>query len=267
MIDTSTKKFDRVVSFGCSLAFGDELVDRKARYANQIAKQYQAKLFDYSVAGTSNENISQSVVNSLLAIKKSEDPSRTLVVVEWTYCTRLNFCGKNNRYYVLTDYKLNGTWRKKRWELNKLLHFNDDFDDLIDVKFYYDQHTNMTNLMYNMSRCIHHVQSFLRDKGYSYIFLFANIHEKRMIDDPKSFYTLGLKEFEKEPEFGHPDSFPYFLYTINDIDKDYICPETFMDYAEANRFKFGPGNHPLEEAHIEYSKVLLDFIESKYGEQ
>lgn len=262
MTDTSTKKFDHVVSFGCSLAYGDELINRNKRYSKIIADSIGAKLVDHSVVSLSNEIISQNVINHLLANKHKGDPSRTLVIVEWSFASRLNICGKNNRYYVIAHYNINTSNRKLKLEFgHKHVFFNDDFDDLMDVKFFYDTHTNLTYMMYNLTKCIHHAQTFLKNKGYNYVFLFGGDNEKEMITSVERFNLLGLNEND------YLDCYPYFRYMLEDIDTSLICPTAFVNYARSNKFKFGPFEHPLEDGHIAYSGEVMKFIESKYGQQ
>lgn len=260
---SSSIKFENVVSFGCSFARGEELKDRSKKYASQVAERYGAGLADYSIPGTSNEMISQLGVNLLLEKKHKYEPSKTLVLVEWTFCNRLNFCGKKNKYYVIANYNLEAKTRKfKLLHGHDHLHFNDDFEDLLDLKFYYDHHTNLTHMLYNMARNIHHLQTFLKLNGYNYIFLFASDYEKEIITSlDKGFDITGLVDMS------FWDTYPNFRHTINDIDNSHICPTSFLGFANKIKCKFGKWLHPLEDGHVQFSKVLIDFIESKYGEQ
>ena len=254
---------DNVFSFGCSLAWGSELADRNKRYAKLIANNYNAKLFDYSIPGNSNENISQTAINKLLATKQEMIPSRTLVHIGWTYSTRLNYCGKDNRYYVIAEYNLQPARRKQKL-LQKHYHiyFNDDFDDPMDLKIYHDNHTNLPYLIYNLTRHIHHAQLFLKSNGYNYIFSFASDIEKHLVMTPDDTYNaLGIVE----PYTNY--TYPNFSHLMNDIDTSYICDVPFTSYVGSLNLKIGPDHHPLEEGHAAYAKVLIDFIEKKYGQQ
>jgi hypothetical protein len=142
---------------------------------------------------------------------------------------------------------------------HKHLFFNDDFIDLMDVKYYYDTHSNLTYLMYNLAKYVHHAQTFLKNKGYKYVFLFAADHEKDMLTSTKFFEMLG---FNQNPIL---DSYPNFYHTIKDIDANLVCPLSFTTYTKDANCKFGLFNHPLEDGHILYSNRLMEFIESKYG--
>lgn len=258
---SSSTKFDYVVSFGCSLARGEELIDRSKKYADQVANHFGAKLLDFSIPGTSVEMIAQNAINHIQANKDKLKESKTLILVEWTFCSRLNFCGKENRYYVLAAHNMEPKSRKMKLQNGHThIYFNGDFDDMLDVKFYYDYHVNPTYVLYNMSRNIHHLQSFLKVKGYDYIFLFADDIEKNMITSLEAgFEKLNLGYVS------HRDSYPDFKFIIDDIDKWHICPTSFLKHVRHCRF--GTFGHPLEEGHLLYSKVLIDFIESKYGQQ
>lgn len=256
----------RVASFGCSFAFGDEMSDRSKRYSSLISKKLNAKLLDYSAPGLSNEIISQNIVNYLLAADRNK-AAETLVIVEWTFSNRFNYCGKNNRYYVIANYNIGSRYRTiKLREKHNHIYFNDDFDDLMDVKSYYDMHTNLTYMMYNMTKYVHHAQMFLENNGYRYVFLFARDEESEFVLS-NQFDILGLRETRMPREAYPYDSYPYFQHQLNDINKSLICPVPFLSYTYKNNFLRGPEGHPLEEAHIAYSNVLYDFIESKHGKQ
>ena len=263
MTSSSTKKFDYVVSFGCSLAWGDELRDRNQRYAQRVADKFGARLIDYSLQGASNEIISQNIVNLLLAKKEKFDPSRTLVLVEWSFSGRLNFCGKDNRYYVIAQYNMEAESRKFKLKHGHThINFNGDFEDMMDLKFYYNYHTNPTFTLYNLARNIHHSQTFLKYSGYDYIFLFADDFERHLITSLEYGYNnLGLERVSSL------DSYPDFQHSIKDIDDSLICPTSFVAFTLKNNYKIGKFQHPLEDAHFHYSKVLIDFIESKYGKE
>jgi hypothetical protein len=253
-------QFDYVVAFGCSLVWGAELADRNKRYAQLIANKYRAKLLDYSVCGNSNENISQTAINVLL--KQNLQPERTLVLFGWTYSPRLNYSSKNGNYYVIAEFNLLPSRRKTKLAMHNQTYFNDDFYDLMDLKNYYDYHTNTAYMLYNLSRNIHHAQLFLKSNGYKYVFSFASQYEKHLVTSPQQTYDLlGIvKPYTTS-------TYPEFIHQLNDIDKTYICPVPFTNYTESLGLKHGFELHPLEDGHAAYAKVLIDFVESKYGQQ
>lgn len=248
--------FKTIVSAGCSLAAGEELEDRDKRYSAFIAKHFNAELIDVAAPGITNELIAQNTITGLDGV----DPANTLVIVEWTYSTRLNFCGKNNRFWTIANYNLEPEWRAKKIKAghNRVL-FNDDFDDIYDLKFYFDAHKNPAFLIYNMFKNIHHTEMMLRTKGYKYVFCFADGTEQKITKYDKKLFE-GL--FKLKPL--QTDSLPYFYPMISDLDKSRIFSVAFGNFAHQHNFPVGPFHHPLEKGHQEYGKLLLNFIKDKY---
>lgn len=250
--------FDVVVSAGCSYAYGEELTNENARYSKVVADSYNARLLDFSQSGVSNEYISQTTINGLL--HDNVDPEKTLVIVQWTFSNRLNFSGKNARYYTLANHNMNPAFRKMKIGMgHDIVMFNDDFDDIYDLKFYYDTHNNLPFLAYNLCKIVHHTQTFLKTKNYKYVFLFANNSEMEMINMTKrDFDILKIAPFVK-------NSLPYFYSMAVDIDKTRVFNKPFSNFTNSNRYKVGKFNHPLEDAHVAYASCLKNYIEEIYN--
>jgi hypothetical protein len=103
---------------------------------------------------------------------------------------------------------------------------------------------------------------FLKNNGYNYIFSFASGIEKHLIMSPnESYEALGVTEPYTN------STYPNFSHLMNDLDTSHMCDTAFMDFAGAINCKVGPDHHPLEDGHTAYAKVLIDFIENKYGQK
>lgn len=259
MTSTSTNKFKHVVVSGCSLTAGTELVDLDARWSRTLASLLDnAVLWNYSKGGISNELVSQNLINALIANQSECTPDNTLVVVQWTYSSRLNFMGKKDRYYTLAHYNMTPSIRKQKiLRGHNNVYFNDDFEDFYDLEYYYQYHNNPLFLIYNTTKIIHHTQCFLKLKGYRYVFIFCDSTEKKLLDLKRNIINPKMA-FEK-------DIIPPFYHTAGDIDKSAIFPVAITDFAHANKYPVGPDTHPLEKSNIEYGKLLYKYVKEKFN--
>lgn len=253
--------FEHVVSSGCSFTWGDELTDANSRYTKVLARRLSnSNLTCFAKIGVSNEVISQNIINGLISLKNKCTQDNTLVIVQWTFASRLNYYGRKHGYYTITDYNMTPTMRKKKIMAGHAnAFFDDNFDDLYTVKSYYDYHTNPDYMCYNLVKLVHHTQSFLVSKGYRYVFVFASNKEKEVFDlDSSSFQHMHKFMFEK-------DCIPPYYFMLEEIDKTNIFPTCFTNYAYDNKFSFGPHLHPLEDAHVSYGKLLAEYIKDKFN--
>lgn len=109
--------FDHIVTSGCSFTYGAELTNRDQRYSKYIADIFGANLIDYSMGGYGNETISTKLIDGLLYQIKNKliDPRNTLVIVNWTYATRLVYYNKEAKgWFSLFSHRVNKERAKKR---------------------------------------------------------------------------------------------------------------------------------------------------------
>lgn len=253
--------FEHVVVSGCSLTYGEELINSACRYPKILAKGLDnSELKSFALTGVSNEIISQNIINGLISVQDKCKPENTLVIVQWTFASRLNYVGKRNSFYTLADFSMAPSLRRKKIALGHAnAFFNDDFDDMYSVKSYYDYHTDPSYLCYNLVKLVHHTQSFLKSKGYRYIFLFAGKDEKNIFNlGPESFEHLHETMFEK-------DFIPPYFFMLGEIDKENLFPICFLNFAVDNKFPMGPMHHPLEKAHVAYGNLLLKYVKEKFN--
>lgn len=113
--------YDHVVAGGCSFTYGAELLDRNDRFTKRIADHYNAALLDYSRNGYGNESISNRLVDGLLYQVKNNliDPKKTLVIVCWTYGTRLAFYNKDVKgWFSLFPHRVDKNIMKNRLNMD-----------------------------------------------------------------------------------------------------------------------------------------------------
>lgn len=257
-----------MVSSGCSIAFGDELVDRNKRNAKLIADHYNAKLFDFSMQGCSNEIIANSIINNVLLLEENGmiEFDNTFVLVEWTIRTRLNYYSKSNTYHFLSDSNMIEKNRRRLREIyGEDVIVQDGFADITDLKQFWENHKHHPYSFYNLVKLIHHTQTFLKSKGIKYAFYFLSPQDLQILSMTRDdFDTLGLLRWETINYYQRRDRLPDFYHIAKDLDKDKIAGIAMNELSR--NLPRGKGNHPLEEAHKKYSIYLIDFIETVYDD-
>lgn len=243
------------------MTYGEELYDFDRRYTRVLASGLNnSKLTCFARTGISNEIVSQNIINGLISLKDECKPDNTLVVVQWTFASRLNYYGKKHGYHTLADFNMTPSMRQNKIRAgHDNVFFEDDFEDVYSVKTYYDHHTNPDFMCYNLIKLIHHTQSFLKSKGYKYVFVFAAKDEKNVLE-------LSLDSFQHMRRHAFVKGYiPPYYYMLDEIDRDNVFPTCFLNYAVSNKFPMGPMNHPLEDAHVAYGKLLLRHVKDKFN--
>lgn len=256
-----------MVSSGCSVAFGDELKNRDQRNAKLIADHYNAKLFDFSLQGCSNEIIANSIIDNILLLEENKmiELDKTFVLVEWTFRTRLNYYSKSNIYHFLSDSNMIEKNRKRlRIAYGRDVVVHDSFADITDLKQFWENHKHHPYSFYNLVKLIHHTQTFLKSKGIKYAFYFLSQQDLPILSMTRDdFDTLGLLRWEKTSYHQRRDRLPDFYHIAKDLDRNKIAGIAMNEFSKD--LPRGKGNHPLEEAHEKYSKYLINFIETAYN--
>lgn len=247
--------FDNVLASGCSLCWGSELFDRSNRYSNQIANKFNAKLHDFSLGGIGNESISIRFIDGALKVLKQEnfDPEKTLAIVSWTFFERINFFNPKNKKLVV----LSNSPNEKRYTQTITFNESDKHLDFIDLDFYYKNHYDIAYLIYNSIKYIYMTQMFLEKHKIKYVFTF-----------PNKFYDRIIRKNNFEISYFGEDNdnrLPSFINWIDQIDKNKFYDTFICNFAEDNKYPIGEKRHPLDKAHLEYSKGLSTFVENTYG--
>lgn len=259
-------RFNNIIAAGCSLTWGDELLDRENRYASLLAKHYGAALHDFSKNGFSNELISTNLINNtaILLANHTVSPDNTLVVVQWSLKDRLNYYSQSGYYHRLAPHTMESIGIKKSKNNGVHRHIHDKYIDTIDLKLYYENHSKIPFLFYNMIRQIHYTQMFLQNKKLKYIFLFASNYDYNALTLSREEANLLLSGDKEYNDQTWPFLLPRIHGMLEDIDTSKVYESPFLDYCRTNNYKFAIGGHPRDEAHHSYSQELIKFIGKHY---
>jgi hypothetical protein len=221
-------------AFGCSLIYGSELADVNQSplvpsgltFTALAAKKLNYNYKCIAKPGASNTAMARRITNY------ADKISPGLVFVLWTYPTRFEF-----KFNYPTGYgvKLNiSSW------LSILPMHNKTSVDFIN-EFYKHTGSNSDFGMYTTIQSVLLAQTILEKTQIPYIFACA---------DTEMLQTIKSKSHSN--------------FNVNAI-LQYIDTTKFLDqnlgftrWANENNYKIGDGNHPLEEAHEDYSKFLVD---------
>lgn len=251
-------RINTVVSCGCSLLSGQELLDKSKVFTRIVAKHYDATNFiDLAVPGIGNEAISLRTTNHILKNLSSKeiDPETTLVLINWTLANRLVFFNSERRgWYTLRERRMkDGTKNSNPIFFQKKENFQ-------GINLYYQNHIDEFYLLYYLTDLIHKTKTFLEYKGFDkYVFSFADNGTKKLIMRGKEYFDV----FNEDACNG--DGFDRFDSIIGDLDYTKFFDVSFLNFTLREKYKMGIDGHPLEDAHIAYSNLLLEFIEKKYG--
>lgn len=254
--------YDNVIVSGCSISWGQDLLDRSLRFPALIANNYNASLTDYSACGISNELISSNLINGISGLidENKIDLNKTLVIVQWTAFSRLQFFLSDKKYITLTETSLNSRYIKKR----SYLGFNNvlfgHVDDLIDLKFYFDNHNHIEFLLYKFIHCLYYTQLFLQSKNINYVFLLLDKHNVDSMNLNKDNFDLINKQ-------NNNYNIPNFYQIYKLIDRSKIYHKGVLEIPRDNNLDVHYRGHPGKEAHKFISKLILDFAGDLYGKK
>jgi len=248
--------FDNVVSGGCSLCWGAELEDRNQRYSKLIADHYGAKLNDFSHGGIGNESISFRLIDGLINLTKKPtfNRERTLVIASWSYFSRLNYFNPKSKKFLV----LSSVGFKKHYHNTMGNRKSDEHLDSIDLEFFYRNHDHILYFLYNTIKHIYMTQLFLENHGIKYVFTFNSEHCY------KHLFIKTLNASYDDP-FEEGNRLPNIINLSKQIDQKKVYKTFLGTFTDQHKFPEGPGGHPLEKAHQEYSKGLIKFIEETYA--
>jgi len=251
----------RIVSFGCSLIYGDELTgwdpgDNKGSYARdkpnpgvwpeQLAKAYGVPHINKGFSGASNEFIHRHLMrylfyknlpnyewshNSIPNLDAGYEDG-DFIIVQWTSFTRNEIYnrdrvyvpGKNfDRYVQLQAGFIENEVPDDRNVYRNILAWDDDNSSAERM---------LNKIISTQAMTLTITDQFMQCFGLS-----EPVYEGAMLD--KRMELEGDKHvFE---EFGH-----------------------FLKFAYLLQLPFGKGNHPLEAAHAEYAELVLKHLEEQF---
>lgn len=253
--------FKYVINSGCSFSYGTDLQDVDSRYPLLIAKKLGAELIDYSAPGNMNELIASYAISGILKIidEGKIDLNKSLTIINWTYPTRFKYFNTNaDGYYIFTKQRL----FRDKW-----------FDQIIDrmsftredLENYFLNHKSETIAAYTTIKEIYYMQLFLQSHNIDkYIFTFPFRGHYNFV---KGWMWKDVRDrpFNKKTRIGF--QIPPTEEISARIDDSKIFKSFLENVCEDNDFPRGLTDHPLEQTHVEYSKLLYEFVEQLYGEK
>lgn len=220
-----------LVTAGCSFLTGLELDDPSRSYNIQLANYLGYEVHNISENGSSNEIIARRIVSYCHQMMRlGHTPDEIKVLCAWSVWTRhMQYDARQNRFCFVSAFHPE---EKILAKTNGNLH-------LAVVKLSHGLELAYYEYAYN--RIL--LEGYLKAQGIEYIMTHAR-RCPRVDMKPKnvntSFLTTGLHELFDETKVVQPD---------------------FLEFTEQHRYPKGQIFHPLEQAHDEYTKVLLKFIE------
>ena len=242
---------------GDSMGWGQELKDRNLRYFKLISDKFDVELFDTCVPGLNNEMICRYTIDAVneLLYEKNINFSKILVCVAFSYPDRIAYFNKKDNSFLSLH---PGLFRKRENYFRKIYEVSQCLpDDTLpsDVEHFFNSQNSTIYFQYNLINWIYFLQLFLENKKIKYTF---NFNDKLTYDILKQ-NQLVLNQKQKDSI----TKIPIINHIQKDINHDLIFTESIENITIKNKYARGSGNHPLEKAHLEYSKLLGDFIKEK----
>jgi hypothetical protein len=225
------------VTAGCSFLLGLEMEDPSRTYNLQLARHFGYEIHNISEMGSANEVISRRIiafVHNLLRMGHS--PEEIKVLCAWSVWERHNhYDAKNNSFSYMSHYH---TREKTAAKLHR--GFNSPkLDQLMGIK---DLSYSVELSYYEYIYARLGLELFLKSRGIEYFMTHARRPPK--VDmRPKNANTKFITSNMHET-----------------LDESRVFQQDFLDFTEKNGYPKGPHLHPLEQAHDEYTKVLIPFI-------
>lgn len=248
-----------VVAGGCSYVWGDELDNRENRFVNLIAQKFNAELHDTSIRGNANQIIYTDVIDKVLDLihNKKINQQNILVIINWSFIDRLTYYeSSTDKIHCLFEYKFHDNFY-----CHPLFHDLDVNNNHIlnqkkleHYKLWYYNHYHINYLKYNALFLIYGMINFLKFNNIKYVFGFADLKVIRGLLNEKKDYVDNSKFFRRTSVEN----------VIRAIDQTYFHKELNIANYHRLGFNVGPFFHPKDEAHIEFSEKLYEFIKESY---
>ena len=220
-------QYKRVISFGDSFTFGNDLADcqegtssspavsSKLTWPALIAKYHNLRYECLAYPGIGNLRILESLLNA--------DVKDSICIINWSWIDRFDFCSSNTEEWETMRPSGNASLSKYYYK-----NFHGQYQDML------------SNLIY-INTAINYLQS-------------KNV----------KFYMTAIDDllFEKiVPTWHHPAAVETLQSSITPH-INYFDKLTFLEWAKNNNFPISDKWHPLEQAHqaaFEYIRDTYDF--------
>lgn len=266
------KTHKKIVSFGDSFVFGNELKDNKdgSRAWPSLAAQDLGCAYEtMSVAGCGNENIARQLYKYF----SHNSAEHTLAVINWTWCMRWDFfLQEANSWITLGPTCVPG-------KLQDLIGL-DKAADLIDF-YRTNLEPSQTWNVFRSLQCIYAVQSWLKQRGIQNVQTYMDVY---MLEDlPRD--RVEHYQSCKDPSWPDVDIEQDLLglpaHILDEVDLNFYRQSesaeyikdlrttvrtgletfqghTFLDWSYSNNFPVTDLLHPLEQAHRSAADLWRD---------
>ena len=250
-----------ILSGGDSFTFGAELSDQNYERASSIswaallAKKFNFEHETVAFGGIGNDSIARLVITRASELKKEK--KKFAVAIMWTFTGRIEL-RVNQKWYQLNDWVFWDSMEKFRTDWSHLPEkvFNSLQSRLQGVR---DEGT--LPLLRDYMKYTVLTGEYAIIKSYQSIYLTAQYLKQHNI--PFFFVNAVDRAVGITREHTLPDVAPYF----NSIDPtDWIPVPSFYEWAKEHNYEIGPADHPLDRAHADYTKLILEtgLVESKW---
>lgn len=230
---------NRIVSFGCSLTYGEELSDATPdgnkfsykAYPARIADYYECDYTSYAKPGYSNE----SILRTLHDYITSDYTKKDAVVIGWSGIDRTEFYNKvTGDFMALSPGSLEAL-NSSANIFNFTRRGGKSYKQLIDAYKVISKYNDNANSLNAFTRHLFYAQSALAFRKIPFI----------MVN------TMDIKTNALNIEFSDYRN----LYTFRSFMKMAVCYDK-----ENGKNKMKPNGHPNEEIHHEWANELIEWI-------
>lgn len=215
----------KLVTFGDSFTYGDELEDRTSAWPQQLANKLGYQLINYGQSGTCNDSMLRKLVEFLSDPIESDDVG--LVVIAWSNPGRKEYADESGVFTIWPGARPDRFWKYQPWR-----------EDLVD---YINEYHNSEWLCKNYLINVISAQAILKERNIPYL----------MLDIMFNQYYKTLHLVPLAP-------------MVNLVDaKNYIgWNNSGMAEWVGKRIKRGPGGHFLEEGHQIVADKIYNYYEN-----
>jgi hypothetical protein len=264
-----------VLSGGCSFIWGSEMSDCRHHAPNGFSKSTWPALLANSIgadyhcvasAGSGNDIIARNIIDYC----EKEAPG--LVIVQWTFPWRFAF-----RFGYPTSKKMDQWCTIDMWSIDDefkpagtVLDESDEFYGFSETARQIAKTVGVQEFanmffkhvayeeywaIYSSLKEIVGLQNYLKLKNIPFLFSCADnvLLESQVSTTPDQYIRMYQNQL---------DVSSWYMFPQGTKGHHTMTPRGFYQWAEENKYKSGPGGHPLEQAHSDASKI----IQGKFNE-
>lgn len=203
-------------------------------------------------SGSSSKRIVRTSIVDILDLLTRYDAKDILVIIGWTRINRFELLDPSGIKYQFAP----GTRVRSRTLLHpKIQEMADIYELYISQNLYNNQLEHFSDII--------HMQSFLKNKGINYIFLYTTYENMQ-----KSYYENEfintINDTTIKSLYSDIDNSRFIFYDNNNLSLEYrvrnIKQSSFEYFTYKNKFPIGNGHHPLEEAHLHWGEFMFNAI-------